>query len=119
MNGRTAGLDDDTVADSLGFINIHYFAAGASVFGTEAKGAYEYDGRTYVGRYEHVEGFDSCLECHNTHQLEVEVEECAECHESHPIPLESMEQTVKPKYIDWCYTRCHHNWDFQSCISCH
>ena len=53
------------------------------------------------------------------HKEKEDIPECAECHESHPIPLESMEQTVKPKYIDWCYMRCHHNWDFQSCHSCH
>ncbi|MCP5098334.1 MAG: hypothetical protein GY943_22525 [Chloroflexi bacterium] len=81
VNGRTAGLDDDVVAESLGFINIHYFAAGASVFGTEAKGAYEYDGQTYVGMYEHVDEANACIDCHSTHMLEVKVEECAECHE--------------------------------------
>jgi len=53
------------------------------------------------------------------HEEKKDIPECAECHESHPIPLESMEQIVRPKYIDWCYMRCHHNWDFQSCISCH
>jgi hypothetical protein len=81
VNRITAGLDDDVVSDSLRFLNIHYFAAGASLFGTEAKGAYEYEGQTYFGRNEHVPGYDTCIECHNTHALEVEVEECANCHE--------------------------------------
>ena len=34
----------------LCFRNVHYFAAGATLFGDEAKGAYQYDGQTYVGR---------------------------------------------------------------------
>lgn len=82
VNNATAGLEDDVVSDRLRFINIHYFAAGASLFGTEAKGAFEYEGQTYLGRNEHVGKFDTCIECHNTHALEVEVAECAECHET-------------------------------------
>jgi hypothetical protein len=35
-------------------LNIHYFAAGATLFGTEVKGAYEFAGREYTGRNEHV-----------------------------------------------------------------
>ncbi|KAA3665180.1 MAG: hypothetical protein DWQ04_01935 [Chloroflexi bacterium] len=81
VNGRTAGLDDDTVAESLGFINVHYFAAGASVFGTEAKGAYEYDGQAYNGFTSHPEEANSCTECHSAHKLEVKLDDCAECHE--------------------------------------
>ncbi|MFZ0546111.1 MAG: hypothetical protein WAM60_11765 [Candidatus Promineifilaceae bacterium] len=80
VNAVTAGLEDDVVADSLRFLNVHYFAAGASLFGTDAKGAYEYDGQTYLGRNEHVPGYDTCTECHNTHSLEVEVQECSNCH---------------------------------------
>ncbi|MCA9921644.1 MAG: hypothetical protein KC419_01130 [Anaerolineales bacterium] len=74
--------DADTVTEGLSFRNVHYFAAGATLFGTEVKGVYEYAGQTYLGRNEHVAGFDSCIECHNTHALEVEVNECAECHEN-------------------------------------
>jgi hypothetical protein len=80
VNGAIAGLDLDTPGEGLRFINVHYFAAGATIFGTEAKGAYEYEGNTYVGRFAHVEGFDTCNECHNTHALEVEVEACGTCH---------------------------------------
>lgn len=64
----------------LGFINIHYYPAGATLYGTQAKGGYEYDGKRYDGKFRHVEGFDSCVGCHNTHSLEVKVEACAECH---------------------------------------
>jgi Zn finger protein HypA/HybF involved in hydrogenase expression len=75
-----AGVGDDEVSDQLGFINVHYFAAGASLFGTEAQGAYQYEGKEYVGRFEHVPNFGTCTDCHSTHQLEVEVEACGNCH---------------------------------------
>lgn len=76
----TEMLDDDTVAENLRFLNIHYFAAGATRFGTEAKGAYEYDGKEYVGLFEHVPGYVACTDCHNAHGLQVKVEECSMCH---------------------------------------
>ena len=65
----------------LGFINIHYFAAGATLYGTQAKGGYEYDGMMYDGKFRHVEGIETCIGCHNPHSLEVKVEVCAGCHE--------------------------------------
>jgi hypothetical protein len=80
VDEATAGLDDDTVSDELRFINVHYFAAGATLFGTEAEGAYEYEGKSYVGRNAHVEPYSNCTQCHDTHALEVPVEACSACH---------------------------------------
>ena len=77
----SAGVDDDTISADLGFINIHYFAAGATLYGTEAKGGYEYEGMTYDGKFRHVTGIETCLGCHNQHSLEVKVDVCAGCHE--------------------------------------
>ncbi len=71
----------DGSTSSLGFINIHYYPAGATLYGTQAKGGYEYDGKMYDIQFRHVEGFDTCISCHNPHTLEVEVESCAHCHE--------------------------------------
>jgi hypothetical protein len=65
----------------FGFINIHYYAAAATLYGTEAKGGYEYPGKLYDARFEHVADYDSCVGCHNPHTLEVKVEECAACHQ--------------------------------------
>jgi len=76
-----AAVDEDTVSPDLGFRNIHYYAAAATKYGTLAKGGYEYDGNTYDGNFAHVDGYDTCIGCHNSHTLEVKVEECATCHE--------------------------------------
>jgi len=81
----TAAVGDDEVSDALTFRNIHYFAAGASLFGTEAKGAYEYEGKEYNGRNIHAGGDEDapqdCTSCHFQHELTVQVEDCADCHE--------------------------------------
>ena len=80
VNAALEGLDEDTVSDRLRFMNVHYFAAGATLFGTDAKGAYEYEGKSYAGLNTHVEGYAVCTECHSTHQLDVMVDDCAVCH---------------------------------------
>ena len=66
---------------SLGFRNVHYFPAAATLYGGVAKGGYQYDGKSYDGKFRHVEGIDSCIGCHDPHSLEVKVEVCAGCHE--------------------------------------
>ena len=78
----TAGLDPDTVAASLRFRNPHYFAAGATLFGTEASGLRIDEGKVYRGRLAHVSSFDTCTECHDAHTLEVNMWACASpfCH---------------------------------------
>ena len=54
------------------FQNVHYFAVGASLFGDAAQGAYQYDGKKYVGHNVDAPGFDTCTGCHNTHELRTE-----------------------------------------------
>jgi hypothetical protein len=81
VNNLIGDLEDDTVSEELRFLNIHYFAAGATLFGNEAMGAYQYADQAYVGQFEHVGAFDTCVECHDTHALQVRVDECADCHE--------------------------------------
>ena len=83
---ETAGVEDlaevdlDAVTEGLGFRNVHYYAAAASKYGTLAKGGYEYAGQTYDGNFAHVEEFDTCIECHSPHTLEVQVDSCVMCH---------------------------------------
>ncbi|RJP23735.1 MAG: polyheme membrane-associated cytochrome C [Candidatus Abyssobacteria bacterium SURF_5] len=87
--GRTSVFDvltavgttpDDTVDPALQFINIHYFAAAATRYGTEVQGGFEYAGQTYAGYFAHVPQADICYECHLPHSLRVNVELCSQCH---------------------------------------
>ncbi len=75
-----AGVDDDSVSPSLRFINLHYYAAAASQFGTVTKGGYEYSGKSYDARFSHIKGYNACITCHNPHSLEVNLEACNTCH---------------------------------------
>jgi hypothetical protein len=75
-----AGLDPDTPSEDLGFRNVHYLPAAATLFGTEAQGVYEYPDKTYLGRNEHVDAFKNCTDCHTAHGLDVKVEACSACH---------------------------------------
>jgi hypothetical protein len=92
-------LGDDELSEALRFLNIHYFAAGASLFGNEAQGAYQYEGKEYLGRNEHVPGFDTCVECHDTHALEVKFEECGDCHEGVASPEDL--QNIRISEVDF------------------
>ncbi len=75
-----AGLDVDTVSEDLSFINVHYAIAAATQWGGDTKGGYEYEGRSYVGFYEHVSGYTTCVECHDAHSLQVNPQDCTPCH---------------------------------------
>ncbi|GAB4542620.1 MAG: C-type polyheme cytochrome OmcC [Anaerolineales bacterium] len=77
-----APVKDDKGNDvKLGFKNVHYFAAAATLYGGMAQGGYQYDGKTYDSKNTHTEGYDTCTGCHNPHTLAVKVEQCAMCHE--------------------------------------
>lgn len=71
----------DQPSADLRFINIHYYAAAATLYGGEARGGYQYDGQVYMGRNMHVEGYTACADCHNPHTTELRLTECATCHE--------------------------------------
>ena len=78
---EAAAADDDTVSDALGFQNIHYLAAGATLYGGIAMGAYQYEAHMYDSRNRHVAEKDTCLDCHNPHTLEVRIDSCSKCHD--------------------------------------
>ncbi len=70
-------------AKAYGFLNIHYYAAGATFFGTDVQGGYEYDSQTYVGQNTypaHPGGlYNDCIECHmegNTHLFVPAITSC-------------------------------------------
>jgi hypothetical protein len=67
--GRESGQSiDDAIADNPGgpysFINIHYFPAAATFFGSGVNGGYEYNGMTYVGQWSHTSSRADCKGCH-------------------------------------------------------
>lgn len=72
--------DEDTPSEELGFINIHYYAAAATQFGTLVNAGYEYEGKTYDARFSHVTGYNACITCHNPHSLHVDLNPCQTCH---------------------------------------
>ena len=80
VNAAIEGLAPDQPEENLGFKNVHYFAAGATRYGTEVQGGYEFDGKSYAGFFAHVDGFQSCTDCHDAHNLVVETDDCFTCH---------------------------------------
>ncbi len=73
--------DDKGNTVNFGFRNVHYFAAGATLYGSQAQMGYEYDGKVYDPKFRHVPEFDTCIACHNQHATTVRVDKCAECHQ--------------------------------------
>jgi len=83
VNNYLRGKEDDTPDASLSFRNIHYLGAGATLFGGEAAGGYQYADKTYVGQNMHAAptgAVNKCKDCHDVHALEPKVEICAGCH---------------------------------------
>lgn len=98
-----ANSTDDTVFPASGvgaltFKNVHYFAAGATLYGRQAEGAYEYPDPAYLTsgtfdpvtgltrrmpydrKFAHVGTHDTCIGCHDPHTLQRKITECATCH---------------------------------------
>lgn len=80
VDDKVVGIAEDTVNTKLTFSNIHYFAAGATMYGTLVKGGYEYTGKTYDAKFAHIEGYGACIDCHEPHSLEIRTEQCDTCH---------------------------------------
>jgi predicted CXXCH cytochrome family protein len=77
-----AGLTGpDQASPDLGFTNIHYYPAAATLFAGVAKGGYQYEGRVYDTRFRHVDGYNSCVGCHDPHTSRPKISECAGCHQ--------------------------------------
>jgi hypothetical protein len=108
--GRSSGSDVDDAEsngqntyDSFDFINIHYYAAAAVLFGSDAAGGYEYenglvyrDRNTFVGLHD-TDGREliDCVGCHMNSSddpeqkakhtfLPQEVGDCSFCHSGGP-----------------------------------
>jgi len=75
-----APASDDEVSAALNFQNVHYFPAAATLFAGRAKGGYQYAGQVYDVRFRHVDGYNTCIGCHDPHSTKVRFNECATCH---------------------------------------
>jgi hypothetical protein len=75
-----AGVDHDEVMEAQAFLNIHYHAAAATRYGSDAHGGFEYPGRRYEPFFEHAQGYSTCQSCHDPHSLELDLVSCATCH---------------------------------------
>jgi len=75
-----APATDDTVSAALTFQNIHYFPAAATLFAGVAKGGYQYPNQVYDVRFRHVDGYNTCIGCHDPHSTKVKFDQCATCH---------------------------------------
>lgn len=82
VDAAVAGFDANTVMPDQGFINVHYAAAAATRQGSISNVGYQYEGKTYVGKFAHTPGFTVCTDCHDQHSLKVKVDKCATCHGS-------------------------------------
>ncbi|MGM0575390.1 MAG: Ig-like domain-containing protein [Myxococcota bacterium] len=85
-----AGVDVDEVHEDLHFQNIHYYAAGATRFGGQVMGGYEYEGNGYDWEFKHPEPYNTCNGCHDPHSLDVRIDECGSCHkdaDGNPSPV--------------------------------
>ena len=75
-----AAVDHDAVMEGQGFVNIHYYAAAATLYGADAGAGFEYPGKRYEARFEHVSTYATCQSCHDPHSLQIDVASCATCH---------------------------------------
>jgi hypothetical protein len=81
VNKAIAGLALDVPEPKLNFIHVHFYPAGATRYGTEAKVGYEYEGKKYVGLFAHMPNVRACTDCHQPHGGEVKIDRCGGCHD--------------------------------------
>ena len=99
-----APIKDDKGKDvKFGFRNIHYYAAAATLYGTQVKGGYEYDGKLYDAKHMHVDGYDTCIGCHDPHTLKVKVDQCALCHGDGVKAEGGLKNIREPQASAWDY----------------
>jgi nitrate/TMAO reductase-like tetraheme cytochrome c subunit len=106
--GRASKVQVESNVAGTSFTNVHYLAAGASFFGSEAHGGYEYNGKTYVTRntFEGHGGYmDTCAKCHLRtdtadgldHHFLPQVGDCSGCHNV-TTDLETLRIDATPDY---------------------
>jgi hypothetical protein len=97
VDAVVAPIKDDKGNDVIfGFRNIHYKAAAATMYGDQAKGGYQYDGKAYDVKFAHTEGMDTCIDCHNQHTLQLRLEKCQICHGDNGKSVETLVNIREP-----------------------
>lgn len=87
LNRTLGDATPDTQVKGLRFPDVHYFAASATRWGAEAKGAYEYAGKEYGGFFTHGFGqLNQCKDCHDVHAQKIRLTLCASCHPTATSP---------------------------------
>jgi len=102
VDNATPNGENDPLYDSYSFINIHYYAAGATFFGSDVGGGYEYEGETYRGvnpwgvhtQLMGAEHLVDCVGCHmnaddaepEKHTFLPKVADCSSCHPGSTFP---------------------------------
>lgn len=86
VKDAVAGLpEDEAVADST-LMSAHYFTAAAVHAGADGYMGFQYEGKSYLGAFEHAEQVNSCTECHDPHSThlqdapEGQATICTTCH---------------------------------------
>ncbi len=86
----TPTVNERIAAGNLAFSNIHYAPAGATLFGSDVQGGYEFEGRDYTPRngfqihaFAGAPELTTCTGCHMAaaeHSFEVTLATCQTCH---------------------------------------
>jgi len=77
---------DEELIPEASFIAPHYAFAAATWLGSEGGSGFQYEGASYVDRYLHADGAQSCTQCHDPHSLHMRedygeaADLCAACH---------------------------------------
>lgn len=84
---RTAGIPDDEMIPESSLMGNHYFAAAAVNQGSDAGAGFQYEGKSYVGAFQHAGPVNTCVECHDPHSTHLQAPEegnniCQGCHAS-------------------------------------
>jgi hypothetical protein len=98
---RSGVTDPDGILEGQGFLNIHYYAAAATLYGSFADGGFEYAGQVYEGPFQHVEGYNSCQGCHDPHTLEIDVVSCSTCHTGVETVADLREIRMPGSFVDY------------------
>ena len=99
-NKSIAGFAPDTPDAKIPFVHVHYMPAGATLYGTEAKVAYEYAGKQYAGRNAHAAGMNTCTSCHEPHGGALQVDKCSQCHSGVKTRADAMSIRMSKGYFD-------------------